>query len=44
LQQRHRGYSQGHYIIDPEDENLAEECVRFFHRHYADDIGEALAR
>jgi choline monooxygenase len=41
---RSRGYSQGHYIINPDDENFTEECVRFFHRHYAAEMHEALAR
>jgi hypothetical protein len=41
---RSRGFSQGHYVIDPTDENLTEECLRFFHRHYARDMGDALAR
>ena len=39
-----KGYSQGHYVINPEDENFTEECVRFFHRHYAQDMSAALAR
>jgi len=38
-----RGFSQGHYIINPDNENFTEECVRFFHRHYTRDMGEALA-
>ncbi len=38
-----RGFSQGHYIINPDDENFTEECVRFFHRRYVEEMGEALS-
>ncbi|MDH3667210.1 MAG: aromatic ring-hydroxylating dioxygenase subunit alpha [Paracoccaceae bacterium] len=40
---RSKGFAQGHYIINPDDENFTEECVRFFHRRYADEMGDALS-
>jgi phenylpropionate dioxygenase-like ring-hydroxylating dioxygenase large terminal subunit len=38
-----RGFDRGHYIVNPAEENFTEECLRFFHRRYAEDMGAALA-
>jgi len=37
-----RGFDQGLYIVNPENEDCTEECLRFFHRRYADEMGNAL--
>jgi len=39
---RSRGFDQGLYIVNPENEECTEECLRFFHRRYAAEMGEAL--
>ena len=38
-----KGFDQGLYVINPADEEFTEECVRFFHSRYAQEMGEALA-
>ncbi|MEM7507721.1 MAG: aromatic ring-hydroxylating dioxygenase subunit alpha [Pseudomonadota bacterium] len=40
---RQRGFNQGHYMIDPDDENFTEEGVRFFHRLYCEALEARLA-
>ncbi len=40
---RSKGFDQGHYVINPEDEKFTEECLRFFHRRYAGQMREALS-
>ncbi|MEL6478619.1 MAG: aromatic ring-hydroxylating dioxygenase subunit alpha [Pseudomonadota bacterium] len=40
---RQRGFNQGHYIFDPEQENFTEEGVRFFHRLYSAAVEDRLA-
>lgn len=40
---RSKGFDRGHYIINPDDENFTEECVRFFHRRYSQEMAEPLA-
>jgi len=37
-----RGFTQGLYIVNPDNEDYTEECLRFFHRRYATEMGEAL--
>jgi choline monooxygenase len=41
---RSNGFSQGHYIVHPDEENRTEVGVKFFHSRYARDMGAALAR
>ena len=36
---RQRGYRQGYTLIDPDNGNLTEEAVRFFHRLYGERMG-----
>ena len=40
---RQMGFNQGHYIIDPQDENFTEQGVRFFHHLYAQALEDRLA-
>ena len=36
-----RGFNQGRYMIDPEEENFTEEGVRFFHNRYVQEMQSA---
>lgn len=38
-----RGYSQGYYLVEPDNHNLTEEGVHFFHRNYADRLEATLS-
>lgn len=38
-----RGFSQGYYLVEPDNHNLTEEGVQFFHRLYADALEDKLA-
>lgn len=40
---RQRGYTQGYYLVEPDNHNLTEEGVRFFHGLYADALEDTLA-
>ena len=40
---RQRGFNQGHYMIDPDQENFTEEGVRFFQSRYAAAMEDILA-
>lgn len=38
-----RGFNQGLYMIDPDEENFTEEGVRFFHHRYTEAMEDVLA-
>ena len=43
LGMQQRGFTQGYYLLDPDNGNITEEAVRFFHRHYAKAMGDKLS-